>query len=233
MNSNQYMPRHVGIIMDGNRRWAKKHGYLVLEGHYAGAKVAKELVGHLFSKGVHTVTIWVFSTENWNRNSLQVKGLMALFKELAGPYLSEAADNGVRVAHFGNKKRLPKSLLSLFAELEKSTEHHTKHCLNVAMDYGGKDEIIRAVKKIVQEGITSESITEELFSSYLDSASQQYPEPDLVIRTGGEHRTSGFLIWQSAYAEYAFPDKYLPEMTTLDLDVILDEYSKRHRRFGK
>lgn len=227
------MPKHIAMILDGNRRWAKKYGKNVLEGHRAGAVNIRNIITYLHKKGVHTITIWIFSTENWHRESLQVRGLMALFQEFAYAYLSEAMKNGARIVHLGRKDRIPSGLRKKFEAFEKKTEHLTDHCLNIAMDYGGRDEVIRAVQHMMAQGVAPKDVTEASFNNFLDTAGQKYPEPDIIIRTGGERRMSGFLIWQGVYAEYFFPEKFLPEMTTDDLDAILDEYNNRDRRFGK
>lgn len=227
------VPQHVAMILDGNRRWAKQQGKNVIEGHKAGAANILKIIRHLYAQGVHTVTLWVFSTENWTRDAIQVKGLMMLFQNLAEPYYQEAVSHKARFVHLGRKDRIPGGLRKKIEQYERDSVHFTDHGLNVALDYGGRDEIVRATQKLIAQGVPPEQVSEELINSTLDTKNLMYPQPDIIIRTGGEHRMSGFLIWQAAYAEYFFPEKFLPEMTTEDLDAILVEYNERERRFGK
>lgn len=226
------IPKHVGIIMDGNRRWAKSQGKNVIEGHHSGAENSLNIIRHLYNRGVHTVTIWVFSTENWNREKVQVQALMLLFQQLADPYFKEALAQNARITHLGRRDRIPKRLREKIEQYERDSAHFTEHGLNVALDYGGRDEIVRAVQKVIEAGVEPGDVTEEKFAEYLDTKGLPHQQPDIIIRTGGEHRMSGFLIWQAAYAEYFFPEKFLPAVTTDDLDAILDEYKNRERRFG-
>ncbi|KXK10473.1 MAG: Isoprenyl transferase [Microgenomates bacterium OLB23] len=201
------MPQHIAMILDGNRRWAKNEGKNVIEGHKAGAATILEMIRHLYKRGVHTVTLWVFSTENWNRSPLQVKALMMLFQNLADPYFEEAVRHKARFVHLGRKDRIPTALRKKIEEYEKKSADFTDHGLNVALDYGGRDEFLRAVQNIVHNNVPAASITEETISAHLDTRDAMYPQPDLIIRTGGEQRMSGFLIWQAAYAEYFFLKK--------------------------
>jgi len=221
------------MILDGNRRWATSKGKNVLEGHKVGADTVRKLIRHLHKIGVHTVTIWVFSTENWNRDTIQVKGLMMLFEQIAEVYLKEAMEQKSRIVHLGRRDRIPQGLREKIEKYERLTEGYTEHTLNIALDYGGRDEVLRGVRRAIEQGIAPEDIATESFNDFLDTRNQLHPEPDIIIRTGGEHRMSGFLIWQGVYAEYFFPEKFLPEMTTDDLDAILVEYNNRERRFGK
>src|SRR3989344_2821299 len=158
------VPNHIAMILDGNRRWAKRQGKNVLEGHRAGAINIRKLITYLHQKGVHTITIWIFSTENWNRESMQVRGLMTLFQEFAGAYLSEAMQNGARIVHLGRKDRIPAGLRKKFEEFEEKTAHLTAHCLNIAMDYGGRDEVGRAVQKKLRQGNAPQAVTEDSFT---------------------------------------------------------------------
>lgn len=227
------VPQHVALILDGNRRWAKLQGKNVIEGHKAGAENVLKMIRHLYKCNIHTVTLWVFSTENWTRDQLQVQGLMMLFQQHADPYFKEAIEQKARIIHIGRRDRIPQGLRKKIEQYEQDSAHFTEHGLNIALDYGGRDDVLRAVRKLVAQGVDPETITEESFNNFLDTKGQKYPEPDIIIRTGGENRMSGFMIWQGIYAEYFFPRKFLPEMTTDDLDAILDEYKNRDRRFGK
>jgi len=227
------IPQHVAIILDGNRRWAKSQGKNVIEGHKAGAENVLKMIRHLYKRNIHTITLWVFSTANWTRDQLQVKGLMMLFQQLADPYFKEAIAQRARIIHIGRRDRIPQGLRKKIEQYERDSAHFTEHGLNIALDYGGRDDVVRGIRRLLEQGIEPSDITEETFNDFLDTNGQKYPEPDIVIRTGGENRMSGFMIWQSIYAEYFFPKKFLPEVTTDDLDAILDEYKNRDRRFGK
>jgi undecaprenyl diphosphate synthase len=227
------VPQHVAMILDGNRRWAKANGKNIIEGHKAGAANILNIIRHLYKRGVHTITIWVFSTENWNRERIQVQALMMLFQNLAEPYFKEAVAHEAKYTHLGRRDRIPGGLRKKIEQYERDSAHFTKHALNVALDYGGRDDVVRGIRKAIEEGVDPKDITEESFNKFLDTHDQKYPQPDIIIRTGGEHRMSGFLVWQAAYAEYFFPEKFLPEVTIDDLDAILDEYNNRERRFGK
>jgi undecaprenyl diphosphate synthase len=226
------IPDHIALILDGNRRWARARGLHTLQGHKAGFEAGRAVAKAARQFGIHTFTVWGFSTENWDREPRELKYLMTLFKRFVKEVKDEAKDDGVRFIHLGRKDRLPKDLVKLIRETEEETRQNKKHVLNVALDYGGRDEILRAVKQIVDEGISSDKITEELFASYLDTGDQPYPYPDLFMRPSGEQRTSGLMPWQLEYAEYYWEQGHLPDMTPEKLrDAILD-YSRRRRRFG-
>ncbi len=236
------VPNHIAIIPDGNRRWAKEHNFPTIEGHRRGfdnliplAKKSREL-------GITTMTIWAFSTENWQRATDEVNYLMKLYGMLIDKHLQEAITDQVRIVHVGRKDRIPKSLMSQIEKTEQKTQKFTKHYLNIALDYGGRDEIVRAINKAqntkhafvpsLGRGETR-NITEEDIDQNLDLASQPYPKPDIIIRTGKEYRLSGFMLWQSQYSELFFPDVYFPDFTPKYLETIIEEYAKRQRRFGK
>jgi undecaprenyl diphosphate synthase len=230
---NEKNIHHVAMILDGNRRWAKENGLLPIQGHRKGAETVDTLMSHIYGKGVHTITFWVFSTENWQREPSQVKGLLSLFIEWAERYLERALRDKIRIVHIGRRDRIPEKLSTLIVKYEEETKHFQDRLLNIALDYGGRDEVLRAVRRIQEKSVHAEDLSEENFNTYLDTADQPYPDPDIIIRTGGEQRMSGFMIWQSAYAEYFFVQKNLPDMTTKDIDDILEEYKERQRRFGK
>lgn len=223
---------HIALILDGNRRWARKQGLGVINGHKAAAGKVESLLDRLDELGVHTVTLWGFSTENWKRDQLQVQGLMMLFEEFIDTYKQKAIQKESRVIHLGRKDRLPTSLLSKIAAIEKETEHFTRRVINMALDYGGRDEILRAVKRLQEQGVSADTLTEENFNTYLDTSSEPFPEPDMIVRTGGEMRMSGFMAWQAVYAEYYFIDTFFPDLTPDDMDEIVAEYARRERRFG-
>jgi undecaprenyl diphosphate synthase len=226
------VPDHVAIIPDGNRRWARSKGLHTLQGHKKGFDRAVELGRAARDMGIHTITLWGFSTENWDRTVKEINYLMKLYEKLIDDYLEEAHENKVKIVHLGRKDRLPKKLMKKIQYAEKETEDYKKHIMNIALDYGGHDDIIRAVKRMVKDGIKEEEVTKKAFEKYLDTKTQPYPYVDLMIRTSGEQRTSGFLLWQSEYNEFYwerghFPD-FVPERFK---DAILD-YSRRRRRFG-
>ncbi len=227
------IPDHVALICDGNRRWAKKKGVKIKESYREGLERIKELSRYLRSIGVSTLTLWGFSTENWKRSEGEIFSVMEVAIQAVVELERELHEDQVKFIHLGRKDRLPRELRRKLESLERSTESYRKFYLNLAFDYGGRDEIIRAVKKILKRGISPEELNEELFSCFLDTAEQPHPDPDLIIRTSGEHRTSGFLPWQSVYSELFFVPKFLPDFTVEGCRAILEEYSKRQRRFGR
>jgi undecaprenyl diphosphate synthase len=228
------LPRHLGIIMDGNGRWAKKRGLPRSAGHVAGAKVFKTIVRYCSRIGIEYLTVYAFSTENWKRPQEEVSSLMSLFKT----YLRDALDNflseNVKVRFLGDTSVFDPQLRELIQEVTEVSANRTGMVLNIALNYGGRAEIARAVQllaKDVQSGLLKpEEITEELISSKLYTAGQ--PDPDLIIRPSGENRTSNFLLWQSAYSEYLVMDILWPDFTTKDLEHAFDVYAARNRRFG-
>jgi undecaprenyl diphosphate synthase len=226
------IPNHVVIILDGNRRWAREQGLNVLTGHRKSAENVEALLERLRDRGVKTTTLWVFSTENWKRDEEQVTGIMKLAVEFIKRYRERLFSDEIRVIHLGRKDRIPQDLRQTIDDIERDTKHFTRSYLNIALDYGGRDEILRAVARIQEQGVKAEDLTEENFNQFLDTHDQPYPEPDLVIRSGGAHRMSGLMPWQGVYAEYAFIDKYFPDITSEDIDNLIDDFGSRERRFG-
>ena len=226
------VPDHLGIIPDGNRRWARARGLYTLEGHRRGFERAIELSRAARSLGIHTVSLWGFSTENWNRSKREINYLMKLYEKLIDDYLNEAQKDGVRIIHLGRKDRIPKFLLKKILFAEESTKENKKYIMNIAIDYGGQDDIIRATKEIIKSGTKPEKISKELFEKYLDTKGQPYPYLDLIVRSSGEQRTSGFLLWQSSYAETYWLDCHFPDFTPERLKEVLLDYNRRRRRFG-
>ncbi|OGM21277.1 di-trans,poly-cis-decaprenylcistransferase, partial [Candidatus Woesebacteria bacterium RIFCSPHIGHO2_01_FULL_38_9b] len=224
------VPDHVAIIPDGNRRWARARGLHTLEGHRRGFEAAVKIAKAARQMGIHTATLWGFSTENWDRTEKEISYLMVLYKKLIDDYLKEANKDGVRIYHLGRKDRLPKSLIKKISYAEESTKNNKKYIANIAIDYGGQDDILRAVKKIIQANVKPEDITPQLFTSYTDLVGQPYPYIDLMIRTSGEQRTSGFLLWQSAYTEYYWENDHFPDFTPEKLRLAVIDYSRRRRR---
>ena len=226
------IPNHIAIILDGNRRWARAKGLPTLAGHKAGFEAGMRTAKAARAWGVHTFTVWGFSTENWDRSQTEILYLQKLFKKMVSVVEKEATKEGIRFVHLGRKDRLPKDLVSYIKRVEDTTRSNSRHVFNVALDYGGHDEILRAARGIVKDKVPAEKIDEKLFASYLDTGDQPYPYVDLFIRTSGEQRTSGFLPWQLNYAEFYWELDHLPDMTPEKLrDIVLD-YSRRRRRFG-
>jgi undecaprenyl diphosphate synthase len=226
------VPNHIAIILDGNRRWARSRGLKTLLGHKAGFEAGLKIAKASRAWGVHTFTVWGFSTENWDRDSREIAYLQRLFRKMVDVIKKEAKKDDIRFVHIGRKDRLPKDLVAYIKEVEDETRNNKSNIFNVALDYGGHDEILRATRKIIDAGIKSSELDEKTFASYLDTGDQPYPYVDLFIRTSGEQRTSGFLPWQLNYAEYYWELDHLPDMTPRKLaDMILD-YSRRRRRFG-
>lgn len=226
------VPNHIAIIPDGNRRWARARGLNTFEGHRRGFDAAIKLCKTARSWGIHTVTLWGFSTDNWDRTVEEIGYLMKLYEKLIDNYLKEAKEDDVKIIHLGRKDRLPKSLLAKIAKAERETEKNKSYIMNIAIDYGGHDDIIRAVKKMVADKVPAGKIDKKLFEKYLDTRNQPYPYVDLMIRTSGEQRTSGMLLWQSAYTEYYFENDHFPDFTPEKLREAIFDFSRRRRRFG-
>ena len=227
-------PRHVAIIMDGNGRWAQKRGRPRLFGHHAGARRVREIVEACPDLGVEYLTIFAFSTENWKRTQTEVAGLMSLFRRYIMKEMQEFVREDVRVRFIGDRYRLEPGLRALMEEAETMTAHCTRLNLTIAINYGGRDEVARAMRLLardVAEGrLDPEAVDEQTLPRYLDT--RVLPDPDLVIRTSGEARISNFLLWQSAYAEYEFIDTLWPDFTRAIFADLLAHYGARDRRFG-
>ena len=227
------VPDHIAVIPDGNRRWARTRGFKPTQGHIEGAKRVTEVSKAARSWGVHTITFWGLSTENWlKRSDSEVKLLMKIISHFLDENLKEAQKEDVRIVHLGRKDRLPKALVGKILQAEHMTRNNKKYIFNVALDYGGQDEIIRAVKKMMKDDVDPNDVDIGLLDSYMDTATQPYPYPDLIIRTSGEQRTSGLLLWQSHYAEIYWERDHLPDFTTEKLKEAILDYSRRRRRFG-
>ena len=225
------LPMHVAIIMDGNGRWAKQRGLPRLKGHQAGTENVRRIIKAFTEYGVRYLTLFAFSTENWNRPNKEVFGLMELLHQVVRKEVKNLHMEGVRIRHFGRLDRLSTELKTAIDNAVELTKNNTLMNLNVAFDYGGRSEIINAVKQLVLDKVKPDKITEELFEGYLYSA--DIPNPDLIVRTGGEMRISNFLLWQSAYSEYYSTSKTWPEFDESEVKSALIAYSHRHRRFGK
>lgn len=230
--SNKKIPFHLGIIIDGNRRWAKKKGLPFFEGHRKGLDNVQKIGDYCKKKGIKILTLYTFSTENWKRSKKEVNYLMRLLKEsLNKKNLQELHGKKIKLQIIGQKERLPKFLQERIKEAEQLTKNNKERILNLAISYGGRPEIIQAVKNIIKKKIPANKITEDLINKNLWTAGLPYP--DLIIRTGGVQRLSNFLTWQSAYSEFYFTKKSWPEFTKEDLNKALLDFSHRERRFGK
>ena len=227
---NNTPPNHIAIIMDGNGRWAERRGLSRLDGHKAGLENARQIIRHVNSLGVKYVTLYSFSTENWKRPDTEIKGLFGLINDIMSSYIPELVENNVRLKHLGHLDKLPSVLKDKLADLLSRTSHNTGLTLCLAFDYGGRDEIIQAVKKLVKDGLAADKITENVFDGYLYTAG--IPEADLVIRTGGEMRLSNFLLWQSAYSELYFSEVMWPDFGEKEIDKAISAFNQRQRRFG-
>ena len=227
-------PRHIAIIMDGNGRWAQSRGRPRLFGHHAGAKRVREIVEACPDLGVKYLTIFAFSTENWKRTQVEVAGLMGLFRRYIAKEARALKAEGVRVRFIGDRVRLDDKLVGLMDELELLTSDNDKVHLTIALNYGGRDEVSRATKRLAQDvaagRLDPEKVDEETLPKYLDT--YVLPDPDLVIRTSGEARISNFLLWQSAYAEYEFIDTLWPDFSPEIFAGLVKNYGRRERRFG-
>lgn len=225
------IPHHIGIIMDGNGRWAQSRGLPRLMGHQAGVDNIRRVLESCVSFGIKALTIYAFSTENWHRPPEEVSGLMRLLGLTIQRQLNDLNKNGVRILHSGRLDGINQHLQNQIRHALEVTKHNNRIMLNVAFNYGGRAEILDAMRRVVADGINPETLTEELFSKYLYTA--DLPDPDLIIRTGGEWRLSNFLIWQAAYAEYYATPTYWPDFDENELYKALLEYNQRERRFGR
>ncbi|MDO4608113.1 MAG: isoprenyl transferase [Clostridia bacterium] len=227
--SERVLPTHIAIIMDGNGRWAKKRALPRTAGHAAGSKNFKDIARYCNKIGLKYLTVYAFSTENWKRPKEEVDNIMKIFKE----YLEDAKnfkDENIKVQFIGDRSVLDPDIIRLMKESEDASRDATGLHLNIAINYGGRDEIVTAVKQIVKSGISADNITEQTVTDNLYTAGQ--PDPDFIIRPSGEYRLSNYLIWQSAYAEYWFSDILWPDFKPKDLDRAIDDFNKRNRRFG-
>lgn len=226
----EHVPCHVGIIMDGNGRWARQRGLPRLAGHRAGTENIRRVLTGSVEFGIQILTIYAFSTENWKRPEEEVKGLMSIFARVIDRELEELHREGVQLRHVGRLEGISDALKAKVYRAIDLTKNNDRIVLNVAFNYGGRAEIVDAVRRIIRDGITEEEIDEELIGRYLYTT--DCPDPDLIIRTSGEFRTSNFLLWQAAYAEYYVTPTYWPDFDKDELYKALLTYSQRDRRFG-
>lgn len=230
MSQINSVPRHLGIVLDGNRRWAEANGLPALEGHRRGSDTLKTITKAAIDRGVSYVSAYVFSTENWERTPKEVKYLMELAYKLVTKEIDDLNKAGIRMLWLGSKERVSAKLLKAIHAAEESTRTNTRGTLVLCFNYGGATELVEAYKQLVDQGITSEDITQEKLESALYKP--EVPPIDLLIRTSGEQRISGFMLYRAAYAELYFVKKHWPDFTVVDLDEALADYAQRQRRFG-
>ncbi len=225
------IPKHIAIIMDGNGRWAKKRGMPRLYGHSAGVEALRGIIKACVEFGVKYLTIYAFSTENWGRPEDEVSGLEKLFHQAFTNEFLELRKEGVRIIHLGQREGIPQDLLDEIDVAVEESKNNDRLVLSVGLNYGSRNEIMHAVRKMIADGVKPEDVTEKSISDYLFTAGT--PDPDLVIRTSGEQRLSNFLLYQTAYSEWEFPETLWPDFNREELLKAIYEYSKRDRRFGK
>lgn len=233
--SKKRLPRHVAIIMDGNRRWAKRQGLSAVMGHKKVAfGVVEELVERAVELGIPHITFWAFSTENWKRSKVEVGGVLRLFRESLKSQAPKLVKRGAKLQMIGDMSRFPRDIQAGFGEMMEASKNNARITVTFALNYGGRDELLRAIKKLATEIQDSrfkiKKLDQSAFASFLDTHGM--PDPDLVIRTGGEKRLSGFMLWQVEYAELYFTDVLMPEFGPRQLDEALADYQTRKRRFG-
>ena len=229
MIDNSALPNHLGIILDGNRRWAKKNGFSALEGHKKGAEVFRDIVLACFEYRIPYVSAFVFSTENWQRTQEEVSYLMSLVLRVVEKYLDEFHEKGIKIVVLGSRKGLDKKVIKALDQTIDKTSQNTSGTVALCFNYGGKTEIIDAIKSVPVSEI--QALNPEGFEQYLYS--KDLPPVDMIIRTSGEQRLSGFMMWHAEYAELLFLDKYWPDFSVNDLGIAIEEYKNRKRRHGK
>ncbi len=223
MQPTSHIPQHIAIIMDGNRRWAKQHGLPALAGHKKVAnEILEPLIEYAADCGVKYLTFWAWSTENWARDKREVEGIMRIFRDVIGRQWQRLHEKGVRIKVIGDILKFSQDIQDALGKVVAQTKDNKKITAVFALNYGGRDELLRAIKK---------ATSEKEFEQFLDT--KGIPDPDMIVRTGGEQRLSGFLPWQSVYSELYFPTWYMPEFTQEKLDEVLEEFNRRSRRFGK
>lgn len=224
-------PRHIGYILDGNRRWAKKHGLPTYEGHLAGYNALKEVIDASADAGVEYISFYTFSTENWNRAESEVRGIMKLIRRLFKSDIKELVKKGYKLVVLGGRENLPDDICKMIDDAEAASAPNSRATLAMCFNYGGQQEIVRAAARIAAEGIDPADIDEKEFEKYLDHP--DIPPCDLIVRTSGEQRLSNFMLWRSAYSEFLFLEKFWPDMQSEDVTGIIEEYNQRQRRYGK
>jgi undecaprenyl diphosphate synthase len=229
-NTDERIPKHVAIIMDGNGRWAKARGLPRTEGHRAGTENLRRILRAAVRNGIEVLTIYAFSTENWSRPRAEVRMLLRILETVIDRELGELHQEGVQLRHIGELEGISGGLQKKIHKAMELTKNNTRLIVNIAFNYGGRDEIVHAVRRIIENGIPADQVTEELIDSYMYTGG--LPDPDLIIRTSGELRVSNFLIWQGAYSEYYATPTLWPDFDEAELKLALAAYAQRNRRFG-
>ena len=224
------VPTHIGYILDGNRRWAKKHGLPTYEGHLAGYNALHEVIEATSNAGVKYISLYTFSTQNWTRAAEEVQGIMSLIRRLFKSDIKRLVKEDYRVVVLGSREGVPADIAKYIDEAEERSKNGTKATLAICFNYGGQEEIVRAARRLIEQKMSTGNVTLESFAAAIDHP--EVPPCDLIVRTSGEQRLSDFMLWRSAYSEFLFLDKYWPEMTKQDITDILEEYTRRKRRFG-
>ncbi len=224
------IPVHVGLIIDGNRRWAKQHGLPVYEGHLAGVNALEDVLRELVNRGVKYISFYTWSTENWNRAAEEVSAFMKILRGLFKNELKKLLSEDCRFVALGDRSTIPKDILQMIEEAEEESKDNSRATLVMCFNYGGQREIAHAARAMLRDKVDPETVDEALFATYLDSP--EVPACDLVVRTSGEHRLSNFMLWRSAYSEFIFLDKLWPDMRAEDVNGIIEEYNRRDRRHG-
>ena len=224
------LPRHIAIIMDGNRRWARLRGLPPFLGHVAGLQAARRIIDCLLDYGIKYLTLYAFSTENWSRSEEEIENIFKLLEEVVENDTPIYHEKGIRLLHLGRTDRIPPALLEKVKRAIELTSRNDRMTVAICFNYGGRAEIVDAARRLLQDGIKPETLNEEVFSRYLYAP--DLPDPDLIIRTGGERRLSNFLLWQSAYAELYFTQTLWPDFDEEEMRRALIDYSRRERRFG-
>jgi len=233
-NDTGQVRQHIAIIMDGNRRWARQRGLPILEGYRKVADdILEPLIEHAAKRGIKFMTFWAFSTENWNRSKKEVQGIMAIFRRVIQKRWKRLHEKGVCIRVIGDVSKFPRDIADALTKVLEQTKNNKKITVVFALNYGGRDEITRALQKLlgnIQYPISNIQLQQQV-EEQLDTAG--IPDPEIIVRTGGDQRLSGFLLWQSEYSELYFPSWYMPEFTPKKLDEVIGEYQKRSRRFGR
>lgn len=232
---DSYPLKHLALILDGNGRWAQAQQLPITAGHKAGAETLRQIVKDVSALGIPYLTVYAFSTENWNRSTIEIKGMMHIFRYTLKKHLKELSDQNVRIRVIGDMGRFPKDIQLSVAEAIDKTKNHSGLTLSIALNYGSRFEILQGIRRLTQDVVdkklTIEDITEDTFSSYLYT--QGIPDPDLIVRPGGEMRLSNFLLWQLCYSEIIFSKTLWPDFTKAELEACIDVFKKRQRRFGR
>lgn len=224
------LPHHIGFIVDGNRRWARAHGFTTFHGHKRGYERMKDVADWCFARRIPVASFWIFSTENWKRSKREVQYLMNLVRRVLSREVDELMEKNIQLRVTGRLDNVDRDIRELFERAVKRTANNTRGILNLVFNYGGQEEIVDMAKRILEDRPPIRTVTKELLQKYIYSP--DLPDVDLLIRTSGELRTSGFLLWQATYAEYLFPKVFWPAFTEQHFDQALAEFARRNRRFG-